>query len=136
MNRAPHRPDHELDASLRVLSHYDPATDSIETRIDVLLGPDKNPANQYPFAFTSSKPGTSPLHVPDGRGVIEGFDVRVSRGDLIVALRGLADAIENHKPEPSISLRKLTEYVPCSLDTKSGKNADHMWQALVAASGG
>lgn len=97
MNDIKYRRFDELDASLRMLTHYDVATDSMLTRLDVLLGLEKNPLNQYPFAFMSSQPGNTPLHIPDRRGVVGAYDVRASSEDLVTALRSLADAIEHHK---------------------------------------
>lgn len=97
MNEIKYRRPDELDASIRLISHYDCGTDSTQTRFDVLMGDEKLPCNQYPWGMTSGHPGQSPLHIPDGRGIIGGFDVKVSSEDLVVALRSLANAIESHK---------------------------------------
>jgi hypothetical protein len=98
MSDIPHREFDELDASLRILSHHDIAHDSTVTRIDVLFGLEKNPSNQYWFGFTSGSPGKTPLHFPPtGKGVIGSYDVRANSGDIVLALRGLATAIEAHK---------------------------------------
>lgn len=157
MNEIKYRRPDELDASIRLISHYDCGTDSTQTRFDVLMGDEKLPLNQYPWGMTSGSPGKSPLHVPDGRGIIGGFDVKVSSEDLVLALRSLANVIEAHKAKaegPKLVLRsgmtpwlgdvpdgapigtKLRIRLPADGESVSESKNDHIWRAIRAAAGG
>jgi hypothetical protein len=134
MSRAPFRQLHELDASIRLISHYDVGTDSTETRFDVLLGSEKG-VNQFNFSITSSKPSDSPLHLENNRGVIDDFDVKVSSEDLIDTFRAFANALESHKARADLdrlAAFQITE-PQWNAAVKDESSQERMWQAVRLA---
>ena len=108
---APYRQDNEFRASFRVMSFYDIGTDTIQTRIDVVIdGKIDGKTDEFHLVhgdragvlLQSSSPVVpgereardGELQIPRGFPAFEGFSVKAEPGDLSAALRGLADAID------------------------------------------
>lgn len=97
-------PEHneQFDVGFRVISDYQITTDSIVTRIDVLVGGaiirpgDKiyrgEKVQQFNATINSTAPGVSSLIAP--ARVLGCLSVQTSAKELASALRGLADKLE------------------------------------------
>lgn len=105
----PDRRDTELTASLRIISIYDPQTDGILTRLDVLLN-HTAAGKDIPFrhgmigdqvnkAFRTTAPGVSDMLVPKS-GIVGAYTFKASPEDLSRAFRDLADVIDDLAKKP------------------------------------
>lgn len=101
--------NNQLDVGFRVISDYQVQTDSVVTRFDVSIGgPIVKPGDkiyrgektkQFNVSINSTEPGVSSLLTP--ARVLGCVSIQTSAKELIAALRGLADKLEEttgHEP--------------------------------------
>lgn len=107
LNVQSYRRDDEMNVSFRALADYYIQTDSHIVRFDVLIG-----ENQFNVGFQVRKvhPGQE-----RGPGVLamprncDGFSSVVNSDDLIAALRGLADRIEQELAAQAVAQAEATK---------------------------